>query len=80
MFVLSYFFSEDYGGHACISLGTCGWSEGVHEFSIKLSSDGGAHTGVGVSLAGINQTDLKANLKLFYALDCGNGKGLYFER
>ena len=66
----------DSGDRACISLGTQGWRDGVHEFTVEILEGGGAHLGVGISGGGIDQTNLRKNVPLFYALDCGNGRAI----
>jgi hypothetical protein len=65
----------DLGGKACIAVGTTGWCEGVHAFTVVFSGDG-AHVGVGVTRGGVHQTELLRNVHLFYALDCGNGRAI----
>ncbi len=65
----------DMGGKACIAVGTSGWCEGVHSFTVVFSGEG-AHVGVGVTRGGVHQTDLLRNVHLFYALDCGNGRAI----
>ncbi len=65
----------DMGGKACIAVGTTGWCEGAHSFTVVFSGEG-AHVGVGVTRGGVHQTELLRNVHLFYALDCGNGRAI----
>lgn len=57
-------------------MGSTGWTDGVHTFTVVISGEGGAHAGVGVTRGGVHQTDLLRNVHLFYALDCGNGRAI----
>lgn len=64
---------SEIGGECCMTTGTVGFTKGVHEWSVNLDT-GGMGILLGVSLAGIDQTNVLHNESLHFVVSCTDGK------
>ncbi len=59
-------------GWDCDTLGTLGWTEGVHEWAVRLDN-GGNGVGLGICLGSISKTEDSNNSNISFIINCTTG-------